>query len=466
MSNLLIIEITFAAALLFFVTRLQMSTQVRQWLYLLSSYCFYVVVGRWAVCFLLLSTLLNFGLGKLLRARLNAGTLWLGVILNVLFLAFFKYLPGLLPHSDGSIWTEITRIAMPLGISFWTFQALSYLFDLYREEELDPTLREFALYMTFGPTVLSGPICRLGEMLPQFREMKPAKWLEVRGGLQRIWLGVFLMAVARLLGAGLLPNAGVDAGFAKSGLHFLDVWVLTIGYGMQLFFDFAGYSNIVIGIARVYGFEIRENFESPYLSQSPSEFWTRWHMSLSFWIRDYLFMPLATQNKALWWRYLTLLFSMVVFGLWHKAAWTFVVWGAFQGCLLVIHRVFQKFVSARDLDEQVERMSFLGHPYTFLAICLSWVFFRADSLSQAWNMFSTALKPSTGFTLNYSFLWLVTGVLVCYFAVEAVASWRGRTDAMPFAWIPVEARFAAYALVVYVVFLRVIQARGFVYLQF
>jgi len=466
MSNLLIIEITFAAALLFFVARLRVSVPVRQWLCLLSSYGFYVVVGRWAVCFLLLSTVINFGLGKLMKARLNAGTLWFGVILNVLFLSFFKYLPALLPHSDGSAVTEITRIAMPLGISFWTFQAMSYLFDLYREEELDPSLREFALYMAFAPTVLSGPICRLGEMLPQFRVMKPATRLEVRGGLQRIWLGVFMMAVARLLGAGLLPDAGVDAGFAKSGLHFLDVWVLTIGYGMQLFFDFAGYSNIVIGIARAYGFEIRENFESPYLSKSPSEFWTRWHMSLSFWIRDYLFMPLATQNKALWWRYLTLLFSMIVFGLWHKAAWTFVVWGAFQGCLLVIHRVFQKFVSSRDLDEQAEKISFLGLPYTYLVICLSWVFFRADSLSQAWVMFRTALKPSAGFTLDVSFVWLVVGVVVCYFAVEAMADRRGRTEAMPFAWIPLEARFAAYALVAYVVFLRVIQARGFVYLQF
>jgi alginate O-acetyltransferase complex protein AlgI len=465
MSNLLIIEITFAAALLFFVARLRVSVQVRQWLYLLSSYGFYVVVGRWAICFLVLSTLVNFGLGKLLRARLNAGMLWLGVIFNVLLLGFFKYLPGLVPQSGGG-WTEITRIAMPLGISFWTFQALSYLFDLYREEELDPNLREFALYMTFGPTVLSGPICRLGEMLPQFREMKPAKWLEVRGGMQRIWLGVFMMAVARLLGAGLLPDAGVDAGFAKSGLHFLDVWVLAIGYGMQLFFDFAGYSNIVIGIARVYGFEIRENFDSPYLSKSPSEFWTRWHMSLSFWIRDYLFMPLATQNRALWWRYLTLLLSMVVFGLWHKAAWTFVVWGTFQGCLLVIHRVFQKLVSARDLDERVERVSFLGLPYTYLAICLSWVFFRADSLSQAWSMFSTALIPKAGFTLDHSFLWLVIVVAICYFAVEAMAYRRSRSDAAPFTWIPIELRFATYALVAYVVFLRVIQARGFVYLQF
>jgi alginate O-acetyltransferase complex protein AlgI len=465
MSNLLILELTSAAALLFLLARLRLSHEARQWLFLISSYCFYAVVGRWAICFLLLSTLFNFYFGKVLKTHLRTWILWTGVIINLLFLAFFKYLPSLLsPSGEGTF--LFSRIAMPVGISFWTFQALSYLFDIYREEELDPNLREFALYMTFAPTVLSGPICRLGEMLPQFRESKIASWNEVRGGLQRIWLGVFMMAVARLIGAGLIPNAGVDAGFARSGLQFLDVWALTIGYGMQLFFDFAGYSNIVIGVARVFGFVVRENFDSPYLSKSPSEFWTRWHMSLSFWIRDYLFMPLATRNRELWWRYSTLLFSMVIFGIWHKAAWTFVIWGAFQGCLLVIHRIYQKFISSMDLDDQAERIAFLGLPYTFLTICLSWIFFRADSLTQAWSMFGTALRPGAGFTLDHSYLWLVIVVVGCYFAVEALADRRGRTDETPFAWVPLELRFATYALITYVVFLRVIQARGFVYLQF
>jgi len=466
MSNLLIIEITIAAVALFFVTRLPVSGSVRRWLYLAASYGFYVIVGRWAIVFLVVSTLCNFLFGKVLKSRLSLAMLWVGIVANVLLLSFFKYLPGLFPRPDGSTLSEIGRIAMPLGISFWTFQALSYLFDLYREEDLDPTLQEFALYMSFAPTVLSGPICRVGEMLPQFRAAKPATWIEVRGGLQRIWLGLFMMSVARLLGAGIVPDAGVDGGFAKTGLHFFDVWILAIGYGMQLYFDFAGYSNMVIGIARVFGFEVRENFESPYLSKTPSEFWTRWHMSLSFWIRDYVFMPLASQNRELWWRYSTLLLSMVIFGLWHKAAWTFVVWGAFQGILLVVHRLFQKFIADRDLAEAWERFEFLGVPYTFLAICLSWIFFRADTLSQAWEMFRTALMPALGLSLNHSFLWLVVTVLSLYFAVEVVASKSSRTDSTPFSWIPLEFRFVTYAVIMYLVFLRVAQARGFVYLQF
>jgi len=466
MSNLLIIEITIAAIALFFVTRLPITRVVRQWLYLAASYGFYVVVGKWGIAFLIGSTLFNFFYGKLLKSRLTLAMLWVGILANVLFLSFFKYLLGLLPSQDGTLLSGIGQIAMPLGISFWTFQALSYLFDLYREEDLDPTLPEFALYMSFAPTVLSGPICRLGEMLPQFRAARPATWTELRGGLQRFWLGLFMMAVARLLGAGLFPEAGVDAGFARTGLHFFDVWILAIGYGLQLYFDFAGYSNMVIGIAHVFGFELRENFDSPYLSSSPSEFWTRWHMSLSFWIRDYVFMPLASQNRGLWWRYSTLLLSMVIFGLWHKAAWTFVVWGAFQGVLLVVHRLFQKFVADRELDDRLERFEYLGIPYTFLAICLSWLFFRADTLSQAWGMFRTALVPTRDLTLNHSFVWLVLTVVALYFAIEALATKRGRTDSTPFSWIPFEFRFATYAIVVYLVFLRVVQARGFVYLQF
>jgi alginate O-acetyltransferase complex protein AlgI len=465
MSNILIIEIIIGVTALFFLSRLSLPTVFRQWIYLAASYGFYFVLGGWTIFFLLLSTLFNFFFGKTLRKRPTLGLLWVGVVVDVLFLGFFKYLPAIFTGAH-TAFPQLARIAMPLGISFWTFQALSYLFDLYREEELDPTLREFALYMCFAPTVLSGPICRMGEMLSQFREAKAATWTQVRGGLQRVWLGVFMMALARLLGAGIGPDSGVDAGFSKSGLHFLDVWILAIGYGMQLFFDFAGYSNMVIGIARAFGFEVRENFESPYLSKSPSGFWTRWHMSLSFWIRDYLFMPLASQNRALWWRYGTLLFSMVVFGLWHKAAWTFVVWGAFQGVLLVVHRLFQKFVADRDLDEQIEPITALGVPYTFLAICLSWIFFRANTLSQAWSMFRSAFTPGSGVTLDHSFIWLVTGTLVAYLGIEAIAARRGRRDSLPFDWIPLELRFATYGVVAYMAFLRVVQARGFVYLQF
>ncbi len=462
MSSLVTIGLIFFAAVLFVVMRLRLPVVARQALFLLASYGFYFVLGRWAILYLVASTLFNFYYGQLLKRRLTAPVLWVGVSANILFLAFFKYLPGVLPPDSSSV----LRVAMPLGISFWTFQALSYLFDLYREEELDPSLREFALYMAFAPTVLSGPICRLGEMLPQFRTPDLPKGREVQGGLERIWLGLFMMALARLLGAGIMPNSGVDAGFTRSDLHFLDVWVLAVGYGMQLFFDFAGYSHIVIGAARVFGFTLRENFDAPYTSGSPSEFWTRWHMSLSFWIRDYLFLPLATRSRATWWRHATLLISMVVFGIWHNAKWTFVCWGAYHGLLLVVHRIYQKFVADRDFDERAERIGFLGLPYTFLAICLGWILFRADSLQQAGSMFRAAFHPVGGVTLDRSFVWLVLAVVAGYFFVEWLARYRQRSDDQPFAWIPIECRFVVYAVITYMVFLRVVEARGFVYLQF
>src|SRR6185295_9624236 len=183
-------------------------------------------------------------------------------------------------------------IVMPVGISFWTFQGLSYLFDVYREEEIDPSLLEFCLYMAFWPTVLSGPVCRLPNMLPQFRKEPVFSWEDISAGTLRIIQGLFMkMVLAQLLASGLTPGQGVAAGFdqVKSGLGGLDVWLLAIGFGFQLFFDFAGYSHIVIGGARLFGIQVPENFHRPFVSTTPSIFWTRWHMSLSFWIRDYVF---------------------------------------------------------------------------------------------------------------------------------------------------------------------------------
>ncbi|HEX6879533.1 MAG TPA: hypothetical protein VF135_04145, partial [Terriglobales bacterium] len=217
MSSLVTIGLIFFAAVLFVAVRLRLPVMARQSLFLLASYSFYFVLGRWAILFLVGSTLFNFYFGRLLKKRLTASVLWAGISANILFLAFFKYLPGVLPGDS----SPFLRVAMPLGISFWTFQALSYLFDLYREEDLDPSLPEFALYMAFAPTVLSGPVCRLGEMLPQFRTADLPKWREVEGGVERIWLGLFMMALARLIGAGVMPNSGVDAGFARSDLRFL-----------------------------------------------------------------------------------------------------------------------------------------------------------------------------------------------------------------------------------------------------
>jgi alginate O-acetyltransferase complex protein AlgI len=191
-------------------------------------------------------------------------------------------------------------------------------------EELDPSLFEFSLYMVFFPVTISGPVCRLPEMLPQFRSRAKTSWNDIAQGLRRIAIGVFMMQLAKLLGQGILGGDGVVSGFnpgkqserTRCLVHRVCLWLADV-------LDFAGYTHVAIGAAKALGIAVAENFDRPFTSTSPSMFWTRWHMSLSFWIRDYVFFPLATLRREAWWRNLALALSMVMFGLWHKAALLF-----------------------------------------------------------------------------------------------------------------------------------------------
>jgi alginate O-acetyltransferase complex protein AlgI len=274
-------------ALLVWLLALAMKTAgARQVLLLVASYLFYATWGLGFLIVLVASSLMNFGLGKLVRQNPSARRLATGIGLNVLLLGVFRYLP---PLANAVFGAGRLSIAVPVGISFWTFQAISYLFDLYRQDEVDPSLVEFLLYMAFWPTVLAGPVCRLPEMLPQFRAVQHPTSDDVRIGTYRIIVGLFMKVVlAQLIGQGFNPGEGVNYGFdvVARGAGGLDVWMLAIGFGFQLFFDFAGYSNIVIGTARLFGIRLRENFDRPYLSTTRSMFWSRWHLSLSFCIRE------------------------------------------------------------------------------------------------------------------------------------------------------------------------------------
>ena len=361
----------------------------KQLFMLAGSYLFYGFVGLEFLAVLIASSVLNFAIGAWLRRRPTLKGLWLGVLFNLILLSFFKYIPsaGLLQN-----------IVMPIGISFWTFQALSYLLDLYHEEELDPSLAEFCLYMAFWPTVIMGPICRLSKLLPQFREIRSVSMEDLIQGTRRILIGLFMKVVlSQLLAPGV--NAGFGgaqtAGNAAGAWSGLDVWFLAIGFGFQLFFDFAGYSNIVIGAARLFGFTLEENFDSPYLATTPSIFWTKWHMSLSSCIRDYVFIPIATSRREAWWRYFAVGFSMVIFGLWHGARFTYLIWGAYHGALLVLQRLGQQLQRATGIETSGRFLSVVSWMCTFLSISLGWVAFRADTLSQAGAMFRAILTPST-----------------------------------------------------------------------
>ncbi len=372
------------------------SRPIRQATILIASYALYLTWGVWFAAVLLASTVMNYLVGEWLRRKHSGITLSIGIVLNLALLSAFKYLPeatALLPFSSLQ---RFAHIALPLGISFWTFQAMSYLFDVYQGDDVEPSFFEFALYMVFFPVTISGPICRMSEMLPQFRAESVTPRDDIARGCRRIATGVLMMQLAKLLGQGILAGDGIASGFDRAAnWSGPDVWCLAFGFGLQLFFDFAGYSHIAIGAAQALGFTIPENFARPFESTSPSIFWTRWHMSLSFWIRDYVFFPLMRLRREAWWRNLALVFSMVLFGLWHGATFLFLFWGCYHGMLLLLHRQTEQL---RWRSSWVPP-TLLWAPFSWLAtaalISLGWILFRAKTLPQAVHMFAAIASPTS-----------------------------------------------------------------------
>ena len=372
------------------------SPRLRQAVLLVLSYLLLITWGAWFALLLLGSTVMNWLLGRWLRRSRRSHVLWTGIALNVVLLSTFKYLPELAHSASSATLQRFSHIVLPLGISFWTFQAMSYLFDLYGGCDLDPNLLEFGLYMVFFPVTISGPICRLPEMLRQFRFPKAISRADLGRGLSRIATGVLMMLLSQLLDQGLRANEGINFGFDQATRWSgADVWCLASGFGLYLFFAFAGYSHVAIGGAKLLGFTIPENFDRPFLSTSPSMFWTRWHMSLSFWIKDYVYFPLALQREEQWWGKLCLLISMIIFGLWHKGSALFLLFGCYQGMLLIGHRQVQELKKRFDWRPPQVAWSFISWLTTAALISLGFIFVRARSLSQAVQMFRTVLSPGS-----------------------------------------------------------------------
>lgn len=470
--NLLSLSYLVFVPIVWGLSRIIRSIKGRQILWLAASYFFYATWSLKFLAVLILSSLVNYGLGIYLRRKPTAGRLWVGIGFNVLLLGLFKYLP---------VWSAnvgpahlpgfLENLILPVGVSFWTFEALSYLFDVYREEELDPSLAEFCLYLAFWPTVLSGPVCRLPELLPQFRNAEPV-WDDITDGVRRIILGLFMKTVlSQMLGAGLRPGEGVDFGFNQiaHGWSGFDVLILALGFGFQMYFDFAGYSNIVIGTARLFGIRLRENFRDPFLSTSPAEFWTRWHMSLSFWIRDYVFLPLATWRPQVWWRHVSLIIAMMLFGFWHGADSTYILWGALQGLFLVAHRQYQQLERRANVQLPGWFSNLGGWAATFAFMLLSWVVFRANDLHQARTMFAALLHFSAyrHFVLPRNFVWMTIVIALAYFVVAGLRRIAENLKGIPVfsraGWVLSPLMYSAAMLSIVIMS---IHKAVFVYLQF
>ncbi len=353
----------------------------------LASYAFYGWANPAFMALMLFSTAIDFGCGRKLGATLPAAhggrRFWVGVsvVSNLSLLGFFKYfnfavdsysaLLGALGlsalHPDA-----VLRIALPLGISFYTFQSMSYSLDIYRgrSRPLESFL-DFACYVSLFPQLVAGPIIRYSEIADQLRERSHTPEKFARG------VAFFSLGLAKKV---LLANPCgfvADAAFDAAGLRTLDAWTGVLAYAFQIYFDFSGYSDMAIGLGLMFGFVFPKNFDSPYRAESITDFWRRWHISLSSWLRDYLYLPLGGSRLGVWRTYLNLGIVMLLGGLWHGAAWNFVVWGGWHGAWLALERARGK----RSPYGRLPRPARVA--LTFAGVLVGWVFFRAPDLPAA-----------------------------------------------------------------------------------
>jgi alginate O-acetyltransferase complex protein AlgI len=345
---------------------------------LLASYVFY---GWWDWRFIFLlagSTIVNHVLAvaiyraSTLAARKTLLTLALAFDLGLL--GYFKYANFFLSSADnlfGLSW--IAHVILPVGISFFTFMAISYVVDTYRGILVPASLARFAVFQAFFPHLVAGPIVRASELLPQLERPRDPRRVDISRAFMLIVVGLFLKVVI----ANHLATHIVDDVFAAPNRHSsLEVLVGVYGYAVQIFADFCGYTNIAIGVALLLGFQFPQNFNSPYTAVSLQDFWRRWHMTLSRWLRDYLYIPLGGSRKGTWMTYRNLMLTMLLGGLWHGAAWTFVAWGAIHGTGLAIER-------ALGWRPTSAAARWFGRIVTFNVVCFAWIFFRSGSFARA-----------------------------------------------------------------------------------
>ena len=285
---------------------------------------------------------------------------------------------------------SIPEIVLPIGISFITFQKIAFLVDAYRREVKDFSLLNFSLFVTFFPQLIAGPIVHHSEVMPQFANPRDLarRYDDLCAGTSIFCVGLFKKVIIADQCA-IYADRGYNILHAGQSLDFSTAWISVFAYSFQLYFDFSGYSDMAVGLARMFGIRLPANFHSPYKAQSIISFWQRWHMTLSRFLRDYLYIPLGGNRKGQLRRYLNLFVVMLLGGLWHGANWTFAVWGAVHGALLAINHAWRSLPIARAPIYQTRLAAGCFVTLTFLLVTLSWVPFRAHNLAEAGRMMAT-----------------------------------------------------------------------------
>ncbi|MGC9502626.1 MBOAT family O-acyltransferase [Baaleninema sp.] len=443
--------------------------------------------GWWNPPYLLLllfSIVFNYAVGRFLsRDRLNDGPrkwgLIGGIAVNLALIGYFKYANFFASIANDLLGTTLDfgAIVLPLAISFFTFQQIAYLVDAYRGETQEYSFLKYSLFVSFFPQLIAGPIVHHGDVIPQFSQGKILKFNsdDMAIGLTIFSIGLFKKVVFADTIA-TFANPVFDAAANGAQIGFAQGWVGALAYTLQLYFDFSGYSDMAIGAARLFGIRLPLNFNSPYKSVSIADFWRRWHMTLSRFLRDYLYIPLGGNRKGERRRYINLMVTMLLGGLWHGAGWTFVLWGGLHGFYLVVHRWWEK--NTPPVEAGWYRVS--AQLVTFLAIVVGWVVFRAIDLASATAILRgmVGLNGFSGMSSQDAVVWIAALLGIAFFAPNT-QEWI--SDSLPeledaaetalaktrrWQWTPDPhwALFGATALVVAASFIS--QENEFIYFQF
>jgi alginate O-acetyltransferase complex protein AlgI len=415
-------------ALLGYVAASYLRSNLIQMLWIVVMSCaFYAYWDPIYIVLLLGSLAFNFMLGRALELRRHKAILALGVIFNLLILGYFKYYVFVLVNVEQlvtGIAPEAPKLILPLGISFFTFQKIAYLVDVYRGLVTETSFLRYATFITFFPQLIAGPIVHYVPLMRQFDRVRPRK---VHASNVSIGLMFFIIGLTKKVIIADNLAAYTDRLFSAADgsvpLGFFEAWLAVFTYTFQIYFDFSGYSDMAIGLALMFGIRLPVNFNSPYKSRSFIEFWRRWHITLSRFLRDYVYIPLGGNRHGIPAQISSIAVTMLLGGLWHGASWTFVGWGAVHGILLALNHVWR----ATGLAAIAER--WLGsHLYdaicllvTFISVSVAWVLFRSQSQAAAMFILN-GLIGSNGFGENLPEFTLLNGVPVLNFFRDA-QSW-------------------------------------------
>lgn len=380
---------------------------------LVASLFFY---GYWKASYfylIVVSILTNFTLAVLIERYRKKFFLIIGICFNLILLGYFKYLTFALDNLRTIIpLTPFTvDVAIPLGISFYTFQQMTYIVDVYQKKTRTFSIDQYALFVTFFPQLIAGPIVHYQEIMPQLDRAR-TYLIQYRN----IFRGVFFFLVGlfqKVVIADFL-NPVAEMGFQNASLlNFVESWSALLSYGLQIYFDFSGYSNMAIGLGLLFNVRIPTNFNSPYQASSFGDFWRRWHMTLSRFLKDYVYIPLGGSKFGVLKKYSNLMLTMLIGGFWHGAGWTFIIWGGYHGLLLVLNHLFE--------DRGIHFPKWLGRTTTFLLVTYGWVFFKATNLGQALAITQGLIgmhglnAAETYFLLKYQFLGMLGALAIALF---------------------------------------------------